>query len=614
MYLVKTETVSIITDGFAGTPKTFTDFRVRMKIFIESGFENASIEIPYSENSHSVKITDIEAWIYTRDDAGQITVQKVDKNQIFKQKSKSSKSRNSIRFTFPGLKKGAVIEYRYSRIDKDVLYLPPWFLQGKLPCNVSSFSVTTPSYMHLQYHSVGSLPIEKDSSTGSLNSTRDNETKRSFTLHSVPAFKAEPFMTSLKDNLQRIEFSTSSGGLFSITGDADFEWGLYCTMLLEMPYFGLQFDASVNNTAAFIDSLKSLKRLADKIKAAYGFVKRKISWNGEHSTYPIDVAECWKDQTGSSGELNMLLLNLLRKARVQCYPVLVSTRENGMVDRSFPSLGQFNSMDVLATDSNKTYILDCTQKNLSYRSTPFDVLNREALLVDKQKSKWVTLDEDSAATETSISINGMLDSSGMMKGTGTITYTGIAKADAADETNKEEKNQDNTNSLGGYDGGELKIDSVTALPESNDGDTLVNKIDFHYTLSNTGDFYFLNPFMFSMLKNNPFKDTARFTDIDFGSNHSYATSIHVLVPENFSIEEVPKSKFIRMGDSSIMFKRAIYSAGNQLLIRNTFTVNRALFAKEEYKGLKSFFEKVYALINEQVVLKRKLYPPPFTQK
>jgi hypothetical protein len=51
---------------------------------------------------------------------------------------------------------------------------------------------------------------------------------------------------------------------------------------------------------------------------------------------------------------------------------------------------------------------------------------------------------------------------------------------------------------------------------------------------------------------------------------------------------------------------SIYSAGNQLLIRNTFTVNRALFVKEEYKGLKSFFEKVYALINEQVVLKRKL--------
>ncbi len=60
-----------------------------------------------------------------------------------------------------------------------------------------------------------------------------------------------------------------------------------------------------------------------------------------------------------------------------------------------------------------------------------------------------------------------------------------------------------------------------------------------------------------------------------------------------------------MGDSSVMFKRVIYAAGNQLLIRNTFTVNRALFVKEEYKGLKSFFEKVYALINEQVVLKRK---------
>lgn len=55
----------------------------------------------------------------------------------------------------------------------------------------------------------------------------------------------------------------------------------------------------------------------------------------------------------------------------------------------------------------------------------------------------------------------------------------------------------------------------------------------------------------------------------------------------------------------MMFKREILSSGNQVLIRNTFTINRPLFDRGEYGGLKSFFDKVYGLINEEILLKKK---------
>jgi hypothetical protein len=59
-----------------------------------------------------------------------------------------------------------------------------------------------------------------------------------------------------------------------------------------------------------------------------------------------------------------------------------------------------------------------------------------------------------------------------------------------------------------------------------------------------------------------------------------------------------------MADSSITFKMEILASGRQLLVRSNFTINRPVFEKTEYGGLKAFFDKVYALLNQQVVLKK----------
>src|ERR1700733_2855170 len=50
MNLIKTEKVRFDIDNM-GNAKTYTEYRIRIKIFKESGFKNASIVIPYAGNS-----------------------------------------------------------------------------------------------------------------------------------------------------------------------------------------------------------------------------------------------------------------------------------------------------------------------------------------------------------------------------------------------------------------------------------------------------------------------------------------------------------------------------------------------------------------------------------
>ncbi len=603
MNLIRTENVVFTVDGYTGAPKITTEYRLRIKIFDESGFKNASVSIPYVGNSRISKVTDIEGVMFTLDDQGNIVTQKLDKDQIFKEKAKGKTAHNEVRFTFPNLKKGAVIEYRYTKINKTGFHIAPWFFQELLPSRFTKCSITYPSGIgDMKYHFVASLPIEKDSSENTYNKSFYNEGKRAFTMRNVPAFKPEPLMTCLQDNLQRVEFAMMNKGFFS--SDDNFRWSMYNIELLHSASFGLQFTQAIPGSEAFIDSVKALKDTGEIINRVYQYVKREISWNGEQTFFSGDLAECIKDKSGSSAEMNILLLNLLRKANINCFPVLISTRDNGKIDRSFPTLSQFNAVDILTVNRDTVFVLDCTQKNLSYKTTPANVLNCEALIVDKDVHKWVMISDRRALMNTELYINAQMDSTGVMHGMGRIIYTGIAKAEEIKDEEKEKK-KDSKELLDSDTPEDLKIDSSTTEHENDDSDTLLHRINFHATLSNTDNLYFLNPFMFSLFKKNPFKDSIRYSDIDFGCNQSYVTRILVLVPENFSVEDLPKSIAIRTEDSSILFKREFLTANNQVLIRHSFNFNRALFSSDEYAGLKTFFDKVYALINEQIVLKKK---------
>ena len=604
MFLINTEDIRYESDAFTGNPKTITEYRVRIKIFKETSFRIASIVIPYSVKSHSTKITDIEAVIYNLDKSGNIVTEKLTNDQIYNAKSKANNSSNRVSFTFPGLKIGSVIEYRYSRVDKNYLFLQPWFFQEPVPVRFSKCIINLPYYANVSCHVTGTLPFDKDSSSKIYNHKIFSEYIRSFTMHNVPGFKTEPFMGDFRNIVQHLEFAVTPRGISNLSTNADVNWRIYNNMMLTDPVFGRQFDKPVDSTASFLESVMALKQRSAIIQAVYGFVKKHVAWNGEQLFYPANIDECWKDKTGSSAEMNILLLNLLRKAGIRCYPILVSTRDNGRVNKLFPSLGQFNGVDVIAIDSDRLYILDCTQKNLSYNAIPYNIVNRIGFIIDRDDSKWITVVDNHNSMQTSLNATAVMDSTGVIKGKGDMLYTGNAKIEKIKSTDKD-KSKERYNSLVDDGSADLTIDSVTTQHANDDNDSLLHKVAFHSALANTGDDYFLNPFIFSMFKKNPFKDTTRYTDIDFGSNQTFITKILVAIPQNFSVDEVPKSIFIRMEDSAVMFKREILSSPSQVLIRNSFVINRPLFDKEEYSSLKSFFDKVYALMNELIVLKKK---------
>ena len=579
--------------------RTEINRRVRIKIFNKDGFHAANIIIPYIKRNRTSKINDISAYIYNLDSSGNIVTQKLEKKQILREKSEVGI--NKVAFTFPNVKPGSVIEYRFTHSERNILHLDPWFFQDAMPTGVSICKFIYPQRAKFDFRFITTDSVVDNYSTNNIKATRV------FTLNNIHSFRPEPMMSSVKDNLQRVEFAFLPRLGFFDFNDDESRWGMYSRTLLYY-FFGSQIKASIPGTEALIDSSRKILAKADKVNFIYQAVKKNLSWDENQSFYPDDLKEVWKSKSGNSAEINLTILNLLKKSGVDCYPVLVSTRGNGKTDPDFISLGQFNGVDILILDSANFYMLDGTQKYNSYKTTPYNILNRDVFLIDSFEHKWVNISDDRPLMKTTITVKAELSHSSELKGDAHISFFDHSKANKLEDQNKkksdEEKEEEDKEFIQ-KDFLDLIIDSLKEENAEDELLPLIHKFNFTYKLSSTDNYLFLDPFFLSNFRKNPFIDSIRRTDIDMGSNQTYAMYLHLTIPETFLIEELPQNILIRSIDSSMLFKREVLRQGNILVFRNSFDIQRPIYSKEEYPGIREYFKKIYGVISDRIVLKKK---------
>ncbi|HWB25098.1 MAG TPA: DUF3857 domain-containing protein [Chitinophagaceae bacterium] len=603
MYLLKTENIIYEQASLTDTGRLTTEFGRRIKIFNEKGFKNASIIIPYISVDGSTEITDVEATIYNLDDRGKITSQKLDKSQVIYQGADSGTAVNKVSFTFPNLKAGSIVEYRYTKVDKRILFVEPKLLEDNIPTLHYRIDVTVPGdFAKFYYHIAGNLPDEKGDHVKTYYTPGENLETKSFTFFNISSFKLEPLMTSVIDNLARINMSFNSKSS-PLNGTPVQIWKYYNYRLLEAPFFGRQFRQRIEAIVPFMDSLKQVTDTLQKIKAIYSYIKQNIQWNGQQAFFSFSLDSCWKNKLGNSAEMNISLLNMLRKIRVTCYPLLISTRNHGTPDKQFPDLAQFNGVDVLVIFGNMAYVLDCTQKGVSFKTPPLNVLYRNAYLVDPEIERWITITASDALLNEDASIDATLNNGGILTGKAFINFTNLAKVDELSRKGTQ-PDADEERAITRTREPDFTVDSASLIHEDDDNDTLVEKVKFHYTLSNTGDIYFFNPFSLSLFRKNLFTDSVRTTNIDFGCNQSFGELMNLTLPANFSADDLPADKAVATADSGIVFMRSYYKNAAGLHASLTFKINKPLFLKEEYPSVKDFFSKMYGLLNEEILLRR----------
>ena len=581
-----------------------TTRRIRIKIVNEKGFEFASILIPHLGNRHTSKISGIEAFIYTLDANGAVVKTKVDKDDIFKTTISKKDDLNAVKFTFPGLKPGCIIEYRYEHLERNTYDLAPWFFQNKIPVAISYCEINFPNFAEFHYRLIGQLPVDENNYKDLPIDSTPKKIRKVFLMKDIPSFRVEPLMSSVVDNLERIEFALNPDPGFGARtqNSIDVKWKNENSVLNTSLIFGMQYNIPIPGTEKLVDSVRQLLNKKDRINAVYQYVRNQVKWDKHQTLYPYDINEVWSSKTGNSAEINMIILNLLKKTGIECYPILISTRENGKTDPQFVQMSQFNGLDVIAIDSSEYYILDGSSKNQSCFIPPLNVLNRDVFLSAKDECLWMHITEKRPLIKDSVYITAALDKQGNISGesvTTSFNYSRDLRLSAQKDADK------NTNDLLSDDAPELKMDSSWIINKENSNLPLATHTKFHFLLNNSNNFYFLSAFLFNSIRKNPFIDSTRSTSVDFMCNQQYTQVVNISLPPEIVLENIPKSTTIRMIDTSMVFSRKVIQLGSVLHIENEFTISKSTYPPNEYTAVWRFFKKVYALLTENVILNKK---------
>jgi hypothetical protein len=584
-----------------GDTRLKTEYRTRIKIFNEAGYKYATVRIPYVTKKSLAKIKELTAYIYSVDLSGKVIIQKLGKEDFFRENVIGSLG--FINFSFPNLKPGSVVEYSYTRIEQNVYQIPSWQIQDDIPIAYSSFIVITPQTSLLRNKLFGS------DSVNILSLRKKNSQLRyaSWYKENIPSFRPEPYMTSKADNQMRMiffHFPITNSMISTITNPL-LVWSFVGEYMLNSASFGGQIKKQIPGTETIVDSAKKLSSVPEKIKYVYNAVKKRFTGRREQSGEIDDLPDAWKEQSGTSGEINLILLNLLTRLKITSYPLMISTRDNGMVDKNFPSFGQLNGIVAVAMiDSFKYYLLDACLENQPVNCPPYNILNREALLMKPGNIDWFLISDERPLFKQSINIICDINDEGFAEGEASVQYYNYAKQKALDTSEKKRTMSDeeflNKKRIG------VNILSSNKTKTEDEDDPLYETIIFKYEPQQTNNFFFYKPSFMFPPPENPFIADKRNTDIDFGYNQEITTAFQLSFQSSFERGDLPKNIKIITPDSSFSYERVVIYSPGKINITTSFQTKKSLFIKDDYESIKDFFKKVQVLSQEEIALiKRK---------
>lgn len=587
-----------------------TEIKRKLKILNRNGFKQANIVIPlYKKDNNAEKISDITATTYNIEN-GKVTQVKLEKSAIFEENY--DENHTLAKFTFPNIKEGSVITYSYTLESPYIYKYKDWEFQSDIPKLYSEYNTSIPANYEYNIKLVGTLKLIRNEQKlvkdclSNFNGAYADCTNTVYAMKDIPAFVDEEYMTTKSNYLSRIEyelkvFRSFDGRVDNITKswkDADKE-------LRTNQNIGRQLikNTSLDGLLATVITNKTNK--LSTAKEIYKFVQDNYTWNGDYRVLSdVSVKNLIKEKSGNNTEINILLHNLLDEQGIDVKPVLISTRANGLPTKLYPIISEFNYLIVQATIDGQTYLLDATNKFLSFGTLPFKCLNQYGRLLDfKNGSQWIDIEANNHSSkqyrvDLKLSDNATITGSSENKYTG---YNALPKKEKyfANPSDYIEKTADVQSNI-------TILDHKVHTTEKDDQQfEETYQIELDNSSANATQIY-LNPFIYKFFSENPFKLQERTYPIDFGFKDAYLYSFKLDLGDAYEVVESPKDINGKLPNDTgdIILQTKVIN--NQIMIFFKVSFKEVIYNSGYYDVLKTYIRKIIDVqSNSLIVLKKK---------
>lgn len=580
--------------------------RIKIKILKQSGIKEATFEIPYyTEGQEWETIESVEGTTYNLED-GKLKKTLLTGKNIFEEKI--SDKVNVKKIAFADVRVGSVIEFNYTITTPYFFHMRKWEFQKNIPVIHSQLKYRAIPYYEYSYLVKGATKFDEFDSKERIEDIRFRnlkyrEIEYTFGMKNIPAFRDEEFITSKEDymigiNFQLSKFYSPKGGSREIIST----WPAMCDDFMKDERFGKYIRNSEKEAKKILPALSlENKSLVEQLEMISNYVKSNYNWNGYFGKYASEnLSGFQKQKTGNVGNMNLFLIGLLSAAKMDVRPVVLSTRNNGMISKDHPFQQFFNYVIAQVKIDGKVYYIDATEPLLYFSDLPQRCINVDGLVVIPKTEEWVKMQQRIvSATQKSYELkiqpnDNKAEVNARYIGAGYEAYyyrnIYLGKKENLDKYFKEKNNV--------HVKGDIKVAETDKFNKP-----FYFSFQFDTNIEGTPDKLFVHPFCNQSLTENPFKQTSRTLPIDliYLRGETYKSSIEI--PEGYKVEYLPEGYII--DNDIVKIDYIVQQEDKHIAIHASYILKQNMYAADDYNKLKTSFADIIKRFSEMVVLVKK---------
>lgn len=582
----------------------------RILILNKSAFDLGVISLNFDEDINKYnKDHLVKAATYNLID-GKVVKTNLVGSDFFMEKSKGYES--TLKFAFPRLVVGSIIEFEYN-VRKKTRNLQDWYFQTGYPVLKSVYTVQIPNFFNFIISIQGKqylTSMKIDSTEKEYNSVQYHYAKSqvhatTWEMENIPPMVEEPFTSTIDNYIACVKFQLSvepySPGRSIVVLNS---WDWVNDKMLNNEDFGIPISKpgqfikkeSTNIVQGADTDLKKAKSIYNYVRNHSIVTERGVFIEGNNSLENI-----YKSGKGNTAEINLLLIALLRSQNLHADPIILATRDNGLTNPDYPVMSNFNYVIVRLNVDNEIHLLDASDPFMIFGKIPSSCYNGNARVIAKTNFK-IYLSPDSIRESQSVIVTIKNNTSGNLvmdwaKNCGFYESSEIRsqlKGKNAEGYVKESNNMVTT---------KFKMDSFKISNAQMDDDNVNIRYSMEISVNGEDHVYF-TPMMNVDLKENPLRSAERNYPIElpFLSDHIYVLNMEI--PNGYEVEEMPKSIRMRLDGSDAVYDYLIEKTGNTIQLKSMLIFNRTTFDPEDYNTLRDFYGGVIKKENEVIVFKK----------
>lgn len=514
---------------------------------------------------------------------------------------------NLAKFAMPLVREGSVFDLTYTISSPFTFNFQPWTFQDDIPKVISRYTTRIPANYLYNITLTGYLTFSdhqqklerecfyfpgRGSADCSINT---------WEMKDIPAFVEEDFMSSSRNFLSELRFELQTfTGFDGSAQKFNRNWKDVDREILYAEQLGKQSRQTSYFKKELPEGFDLQKQDLEQAKKLYYFLQDHLTSNGKHTLFSdVDAKKAWETRVGSTTDLNLILLNLLKSLGYDAQLFLVATRDFGLPSKDIPSITSFNYALVKLDVDEKSYLLDLSDRSLQFGLIPFETLNTYGrAFPEKGESYWHPFNYRDFFSTVNAQIQWDMENN-------LIRIRKISSGYYAMKTRKEKQNlsvheREKQISEEFEKDTRFLLDQYEITNLEDPEQKLIETIQLE-TEQETSNRILINPFLIREIESNPFTLKERLYPVDFGFPYQLNYLISVIPPTGYRMVSLPESVSVELPNKGGHLNCTYVSNDQGIQVRATLQMNQAIYGPSNYEALKAIFDQLIRIQNKNLL-------------